>query len=80
MSGCHGYNDVPYIPYRTERSEEETEEIENLLESYSMQLEDMLSKTVQLKQLIERAENIILINLDRYCNFLIAVTAYKLKI
>jgi magnesium transporter len=49
----------------TERDPEETEEIENLLEAYSMQLEDLLSKTRQLKQLIERSESIILINLDR---------------
>jgi magnesium transporter len=58
----------------TERDPEETEEIENLLEAYSMQLEDLLSKTRQLKQLIERSESIILINLDSQRNVMLRLS------
>lgn len=50
------------------------EEISDILESYLMQAEDLLSRSQQLRELITQSESIILINLDSQRNIMMRLS------
>jgi magnesium transporter len=57
-----------------ERSVDDIEEVENILEAFLMQTEDMLSRVQRLRDLIDQSENIILINLDSLRNIMLRLS------
>jgi magnesium transporter len=60
--------------YSEERSVDDIEEVENILEAFLMQTEDMLSRVQRLRDLIDQSENIILINLDSLRNIMLRLS------